>query len=123
MDQLAMSHSVLLMMPQYADRLLFGDVLEHDGFATTRTESPPAAREEVERSEPEIVMIALDEDFDQAISLIDWLRGRGPANCRIVGVTANPMAARKARQRGADRCLQLPLPMRQVVTTLQDLIQ
>src|ERR1700687_1370132 len=85
----AMPHSVLVVMRQQAERLMYGDVLDHDGFQTTRT-SLGEARVQFQASSPVVVMVGLDDDGEEVLDFVRWAKQQSGDRCRVIGVTAYP---------------------------------
>ena len=114
-----MRNSVLLVMRQSAERLMYGDMLERDGFQTIRLATPGQAREAIDRDLPLVLMVGLDDAHEEAIALVRWAKAEHGQNLRVIGVTTSPIAARSAQRAGCDDCLEVPAPMRDVVSAVQ----
>src|SRR5262245_55997077 len=85
----AMRRSVLVVMRQQAERLMYGDVLDHDGYQTTRA-SLGEARHQFSATLPAVVMVGLDDDGEAVLDFVRWARQQSGDRCRIIGVTAYP---------------------------------
>jgi DNA-binding NtrC family response regulator len=106
--------SVLLVMRQHAERLLYGDVLDHDGFHTTRA-GLHDARQQFRASTPSVVMVGLDDGGAEALDFVRWAKLQS-GDCRVIGVTAYPESLRYGHVAGCDACLQVPVSISQVVS-------
>src|SRR5260221_2194229 len=113
----AMRHSVLVVMRQQAERLMYGDVLDHDGFQTTRA-SLGEARRQFHATSPVVVMVGLDDDRDEVLDFVRWAKQQSGDRCRVIGVTAYPERLLNGRVAACDACLQVPVPMALVVSTV-----
>jgi CheY-like chemotaxis protein len=112
-----MRRSVLVVMRQQAERLMYGDVLDHDGFQTTRA-TLGEARERFEASRPAVVMVGLDDDRDAMLEFVRWTKQQTGPQCRVIGVTAYPDSLSNGRTAGCDTCLQVPVPLAEVISTV-----
>jgi CheY-like chemotaxis protein len=112
-----MRRSVLVVMRQQAERLMYGDVLDHDGFQTTRA-TLGDAREQFEASRPAVIMVGLDDDRDAMLEFVRWAKEQPEARCRVIGVTAYPDSLSSGRTAGCDTCLQVPVPLAEVISTV-----
>jgi DNA-binding NtrC family response regulator len=112
-----MRRNVLLVMLQHAERLMYGDMLDHDGFQTTRA-SLHDARRQFCASTPSVVMVGLDDGGDEALEFVRWAKEQPGQRCRVIGVTAYPESLLNGRVAGCDACLQVPAPISQVVSTV-----
>ena len=114
-----MANSVVLVMRQSAERLMYGDMLDRDGFQTTRLASAAQAREAIDRTLPDVLMVGLEEAPDEAIALIRWAKGLGGGRLKVIGIATSPLAARMAQLAGCDDCLEVPAPLGEVVSAVQ----
>jgi CheY-like chemotaxis protein len=112
-----MRRSVLVVMPQQAERLMYGDMLDHDGYQTTRT-SLREARREFRASTPSVVMVGLDHDGEAMLDFVRWAKAQSGQRCQVIGVTAYPEGLRHGQGAGCDTCLQVPVPLAQIVSTV-----
>jgi CheY-like chemotaxis protein len=112
-----MTQRVLVVMRQQAERLMYGDMLDHDGYHTTRT-SLGEARQHFEASAPSVVMVGLDDDGDAIVDFVRWAKQHSRHRCRVIGVTAYPEKLVNGRGAACDVCLQVPVPMAIVVSTV-----
>lgn len=104
-------------MLQHAERLMYGDMLDHDGFQTTRA-SLHDARRQFRASTPSVVMVGLDDGGDEALDFVRWAKEQSGQRCQVIGVTAYPESLSNGRVAGCDACLQVPAPISQVVSTV-----
>lgn len=111
-----MRRSVLVVMRQQAERLMYGDVLDHDGFQTTRA-TLGDARQQFHASRPSVVMVGLDDDRDAMLEFVRWAKEQA-SPCRVIGVTAYPDRLSNGRTAGCDTCLQVPVPLAEVISTV-----
>jgi hypothetical protein len=109
-----MRRNVLLVMLQYAERLMYGDMLDHDGFKTTRA-TLLDARQQFHASTPAVVMVGLDDGGDEILDFVRWTKEQPGQRCRVIGMTAYPASLLNGRVAGCDTCLQVPVPIAQVV--------
>jgi DNA-binding NtrC family response regulator len=114
-----MANSVVLVMRHSAERLMYGDMLDRDGFQTTRLESPSQAREAIDRTPPDVLMVGLDEGHEEALALVRWAKAQRGQSLKIIGITTSPLAARTAQLAGCDDCLEVPAPIGEVVSAVQ----
>lgn len=112
-----MRRSVLLVMRQEAERLMYGDVLDRDGYETTRA-TLHDARQQFRASTPRVVMVGLDEDGQAALDFVRWAKLQSGDDCHVIGVTAYPESLRDGSIAGCDTCLQVPVPLAQVMSTV-----
>ena len=111
-----MRRNVLVVMRQQAERLMYGDVLDHDGYQTTRA-TLGEARQQFHASRPVVVMVGLDDDRDAMLEFVRWAKEQGP-RCRVIGVTAYPDGLSNGRTAGCDTTLQVPVPLAEVISTV-----
>jgi DNA-binding response OmpR family regulator len=104
-------------MLQYAERLMYGDMLDHDGFQTTRA-SLHDARQQFRASAPSVVMVGLDDGGDEILDFVRWAKAQPGQGCRVIGVTAYPASLLNGRIAACDAWLQVPVPIAQVVSTV-----
>jgi DNA-binding response OmpR family regulator len=115
---------VVLVMGGSAERLLFGDVLDHDGFQTTRLDSLSDARARMADTDPGLLLIQLDDQVGAALAFIRWVKSRQAAKRpSVLGITASAEVARGAAAAGADACLQVPVPMAEVLQTVGSILR
>jgi len=112
----------MLVMRQHAERLLYGDMLDRDGFETRRCGSLSVARAELTGGSPQIIMVELDDGFAEALDFIRWVKATNPG-AAVIAISAFPEADDSARQAGADHCIQLPVPMHQMVQAVNQLVR
>jgi len=112
-----MRERVLVVMPQQAERLMYGDMLDHDGYQTTRA-SLREARQQFQASAPAVIMVGLDEDGDAIAEFVRWAKQESGQRCRVIGVTAYPEQLVNGRGAACDVCLQVPVPLAIVVSTV-----
>jgi CheY-like chemotaxis protein len=112
-----MGRSVLVVMRQQAERLMYGDVLDHDGYQTTRT-TLGDARQQFHASQPAVVMVGLDDDRDAMLEFVRWAKQQTEPRCRVIGVTAYPDSLSNGRVAGCDTCLQVPVPLAEVISVV-----
>ena len=112
-----MQQRVLVVMRQQAERLMYGDMLDHDGYQTTRA-SLGDARQHVEANPPAVIVLGLDEEHDAIVDFVRWAKQRTGDRCRVIGVTAYPEQLVNGRGAACDVCLQLPVPLAIVVSTV-----
>src|SRR5258707_1269863 len=109
------SRRVVLVMGGSAERLLFGDVLDHDGFETTRLGSLIEARAQLAAADPGLLLIQLEDRVGAALAFIRWVKPRQAVRRpSVLGITASAEVALGAAAAGADACLQVPVPMAEV---------
>lgn len=113
-----MRNSVVLVMTRNAERLMYGDMLDRDGFRTLRLSSASQAREAIDRDLPDVLMVGLDDAHDEALALVRWAKARDGATIKVIGITTSPLAARSATLAGCDDCLEVPAPIGQVVSAV-----
>jgi DNA-binding NtrC family response regulator len=116
-----MRHSVVLVMRRNAERLMYGDMLDRDGFETVRLASASQAREAIDRDQPSVLMVGLDDAHEEALALVRWAKARADCVIKVIGITTSPIAARSAALAGCDDCLEVPAPMGQVVSAVHRL--
>ncbi len=117
------SRRVVLVMGGSAERLLFGDVLAHGGFETTRLDSLSDARVQLVRTDPNLLLIELDEQVGAALAFIRWVKSRqAPRSPSVLGITASAEVARGAAAAGADACLQVPVRMAELRQTVDSML-
>ena len=90
------SRRAVLVMGGSAERLLFGDVLDHEGFETTRLHSLSEARAQLLEADPSLLLIELDDQVGAALAFIRWVKSR-PAR-----PPADPTESRAARTGAID---------------------
>ena len=113
-----MRRNVLVVMRQQAERLMYGDVLDHDGYATTRA-SLHDARKHFRATSPAVVMVGLDDgDGDEVLDFVRWAKRESGDRCRVIGVTAYPERLLNGKVAACDACLQVPVPLAQVISTV-----
>jgi len=112
-----MRRKVLLVMRQHAERLMYGDMLDHDGFQTARA-SLHDARQQFHDSSPNVVMVGLDDGGDEMLDFVRWAKEQPGQRCRVIGVTAYPERLHNGRGSACDTCLQVPAPIALVVSTV-----
>ena len=112
-----MRRNVLVVMRQQAERLMYGDVLDHDGYATTRA-SLGDARRQFRATSPAVVMVGLDDDGDEVLDFVRWAKQESGDRCRVIGVTAYPERLLNGKVAACDACLQVPVPLAQVISTV-----
>jgi CheY-like chemotaxis protein len=112
-----MRRKVLLVMLQHAERLMYGDMLDHDGFQTTRA-SLHDARQQFRASDPSVVMVGLDDGGDEILDFVRWAKAQPGQHCRVIGVTSYPASLLNGRTAGCDTWLQVPVPIAQLVSTV-----
>lgn len=112
-----MTQRVLVVMRQQAERLMYGDMLDHDGYHTTRA-SLGDAREQFQVSAPAVIMVGLDDDGDAIVDFVRWAKQQSGDRCRVIGVTAYPEKLVNGGGAACDVCLQVPVPMAIVVSTV-----
>src|SRR5579864_4814717 len=114
-----MSNSVVLVMRHNAERLMYGDMLDRDGFLTTRLSTASQAREAIGRDRPDVLMVGLDEAHEEAIALVRWAKSLRGASLKVIGIATSPIAARNGQLAGCDNCLEVPAPIGEVVSAVQ----
>jgi DNA-binding NtrC family response regulator len=112
-----MRNSVVLVMRRSAERLMYGDMLDRDGFRTVRLASASQAREAIDRDLPDVLMVGLDDAHEEAIALVRWAKATQRA-IKVIGITTSPIAARSAALAGCDDCLEVPAPIGLVVSAV-----
>ena len=112
-----MRRRVLVVMPQQAERLMYGDVLDHDGYYTIRA-SLGDARAQFSAAAPAVVMIGLDEGGDEIVDFVRWAKHESGQRCQVIGVTAYPERLVNGRGAACDVCLQVPVPLAQIISTV-----
>jgi CheY-like chemotaxis protein len=112
-----MRRNVLVVMRQQAERLMYGDVLDHDGFQTTRA-TLGEARQQFHASRPAVVMVGLDDDRDAMLEFVRWAKQQTNQRCRVIGMTAYPDSLSNGRTAGCDTTLQVPVPLAEVISTV-----
>jgi len=112
-----MQRRVLVVMRQQAERLMYGDVLDHDGYQTTRA-SPGDARREFSATAPAVIMVGLDDGGDEVLDFVRWAKQQAGDRCRVIGVTSYPERILNGRGAACDTCLQVPVPLALVVSTV-----
>ena len=111
-----MRRRVLVVMPQQAERLMYGDMLDHDGYLTTRA-SLGEARQQFSAAAPAVVMVGLDDGDDDILEFVRWAKQQ-PGQCQVIGVTAYPERLVNGKGAACDVCLQVPVPLAQIVSTV-----
>jgi DNA-binding NtrC family response regulator len=104
-------------MRRNTERLMYGDMLDRDGFCTLRLSSASQAREAIGRDQPSVLMVGLDDLHDEALDLVRWAKAQRQ-DIKVIGITTSPLAARSATQAGCDDCLEVPVPIGEVVSTV-----
>ena len=112
-----MRRKVLVVMRQQAERLMYGDMLDHDGYHTTRA-SLGDARQQFRASPPAVVMIGLDDDGDAVLDFVRWAKQESNDRCQVIGVTAYPESLLNGKVAACDACIQVPVPLSQVISTV-----
>ncbi|MEJ0069872.1 MAG: hypothetical protein WDO24_15425 [Pseudomonadota bacterium] len=112
-----MRRNILVVMPQQAERLMYGDMLDHDGYQTTRS-TLHDARRQFHASAPSVIMVGLDDSGEEILDFVRWAKAQSGQRCRVIGVTAYPDSLRHGRSAGCDTCLQVPVPLSQIVSTV-----
>jgi DNA-binding NtrC family response regulator len=113
-----MQNSVVLVMRRNAERLMYGDMLDRDGFQTLRVASASQAKEAIDRDLPAVLMVGLDDYHEEALALVRWAKAKVGQAIKVIGITTSPIAARSATLAGCDDCLEVPAPMGQVVSAV-----
>lgn len=117
-----MGCSVLLVMPHPADRLLYGDLMQHDGFATFRAGTQRDARRILSSEPIDVVLITFDAHAEDPFAFVQGLRRADGGRYLIVGLAASPELADAARAHGADICFELPVGLVDMVSAVRHLI-
>ena len=112
-----MRRNVLVVMRQQAERLMYGDMLDHDGYQTTRV-SLGDARQQFRATAPAVVMVGLDDGGDEVLEFVRWAKQESGNRCRVIGVTSYPERLLNGRGAACDTCLQVPVPLAQIVSTV-----
>lgn len=110
---------VLVAMRHNSERLLYGDMLERDGFVIARAGSIAEARAHLESGHPDILVLGLDDFNGEGRDLVAWIRSEWGRDIRIVGISASPEGVRAGLADGCDQCLQMPMPMSEVVAAVR----
>lgn len=107
-------------MRHASERLLYGDVLERDGFATTRVATIDDARAAASKALPEILLLGLDDLAQDEFEFVRWVK-QVACPVRILGVTASPHGLGIGAMAGCDDCVQIPVSMAQIMSIIHRL--
>jgi DNA-binding NtrC family response regulator len=114
-----MRNSVVLVMRHSAERLMYGDMLDRDGFQTTRLSTPSQARAAIDGTLPDVLMVGLDDAHEEAIALVRWAKALRGQTLKVIAITTSPIVARSAQLAGCDDCIEVPAPIGEVVSAVQ----
>ncbi len=101
--------SILLVMRHQAELLLYGDLLESDGFATIRTGSAAVARSVLAHRETGLLLVDLDDSPAEADELVRLAQHNPIQPIPVIGLTATA-AHSFGPLNGSPTCRLLHLP-------------
>jgi DNA-binding response OmpR family regulator len=111
--------TALVIMRHAADRLLYGDVLERDGFQTARTAAIDEARKLALATRPSLLLIGLDDLASDELEFVRWAKqGMG---ARVLGITASPHGLGIGAMAGCDDCVLIPISMAEIMSIVGQL--
>jgi CheY-like chemotaxis protein len=121
-----MTPSVLLVDDERALRTVLRTRLKLAGYRVVESDSGEDALEVLEREQPDVVLLDLRLPGIDGWGVLEQLRQSGRlAGLRVVAVTAHggPEVAGRAKALGCRAVLQKPFSLRELVSTLDEIIR
>ncbi|MFD2263524.1 hypothetical protein ACFSM5_11540 [Lacibacterium aquatile] len=105
----ATKRRVFVLSPRRADLVLYGDLLERDGFTAVKISSLAEANTEFAAADRGLlVLLALEGWQDSVLPLVEQFT-RKKYDLRFLGFATSPESARHAIAAGCAECVQVPL--------------
>lgn len=109
---------VVVISPSKSDLLLYGDILERDGFEIVKIGDVTHAAALLSERQDTLVLITFEGWVNEALALIHQQCGSN-RNVRFIGIASAPEIARLAQAAGCIECIQIPAPIMAVIRTIQ----
>lgn len=113
-----MRHSAFVIMRHATERLLYGDLLRSYGFRAECLCSVSDARNALNDVLPDVVLIDLDDAHNDDFEFIRHVR-RANRLVSVIGFTAWPHGVASSSPSGCDVCIQIPVSMAEVISTVR----
>ncbi len=113
-----MRHSAFVIMRHATERLLYGDLLGGYGFDTLCLSSMSEARGELSQAMPDVLLLDLDDTHNDDLEFLRLIR-RTNRLISVIGFTAWPQTTTASTLAACDVCLQIPVTMAEVVSTVR----
>jgi len=106
-----------------AARSMVGDYLRMNGFTVSECDGGGSLRALVEKTQPDLVVLDLNMPEEDGLSIVRWLKARGPIGVIMLTATASPIDRVVGLELGADDYIAKPCELRELLARIRSVLR